>query len=328
MLSSKRQKRLKGQKGLLCLLSLLSFSSLLAIETRFDFESVQMATKFRISLHAENRETAEKVAEDAFEHVAALTAVFSDYEPYSELSRLNNTKPNEPFKASPELLDIVNRSLEISKLTDGAFDITCGNVTRLWRSMKNRKQLPPPDRLAAAKAAMDWRALKVDAQAGTITLTKPGMLLDLGGIAKGYAADSVLKRLRERHHITRALVIAGGDIAIGDPPPGKEGWEVKLRTYIEPIGGGSEKLDTVLLKNAAVSTSGDLYQVVVIEGKRYAHIISPKSGLGVTDTVSCSVIATDATASDALATAMVVLGKEKGEEIAKKIPGITLRWSE
>jgi thiamine biosynthesis lipoprotein len=157
---------------------------------------------------------------------------------------------------------------------------------------------------------------------------KPGMLLDLGGIAKGYAADSVLKRLRERHHITRALVIAGGDIAIGDPPPGKEGWEIKLRTYIEPIGGGVAKLDTVLLKNTAVSTSGDLYQSITIEGKRYAHIISPKSGLGVTETVSCSVIARDGTTSDALATAMVVLGKEKGSEIAKRIPGITLKWGD
>jgi thiamine biosynthesis lipoprotein len=287
-----------------------------------------MATKFRLSLHAENRETAEKAAEDAFAHVAALTAVFSDYEPYSELSRLNATKPNVPFQASPELVEIITRSLEISQLTDGAFDITCGHLTRLWRSMKNRKQLPPPERLAAAKAAMDWHAVKVDAQASTITLTKPGMLLDLGGIAKGYAADSVLKRLRERHHITRALVIAGGDIAIGDPPPGKEGWEIKLRTYIEPIGGGVAKLDTVLLKNTAVSTSGDLYQSITIEGKRYAHIISPKSGLGVTETVSCSVIARDGTTSDALATAMVVLGKEKGSEIAKRIPGITLKWGD
>jgi thiamine biosynthesis lipoprotein len=297
-------------------------------QQRFDFESVQMATKFRLSLHAENRETAEKAAEDAFAHVAALTAVFSDYEPYSELSRLNATKPNVPFQASPELVEIITRSLEISQLTDGAFDITCGHLTRLWRSMKNRKQLPPPERLAAAKAAMDWHAVKVDAQASTITLTKPGMLLDLGGIAKGYAADSVLKRLRERHHITRALVIAGGDIAIGDPPPGKEGWEIKLRTYIEPIGGGVAKLDTVLLKNTAVSTSGDLYQSITIEGKRYAHIISPKSGLGVTETVSCSVIARDGTTSDALATAMVVLGKEKGSEIAKRIPGITLKWGD
>ncbi|MFN7562404.1 MAG: FAD:protein FMN transferase [Prosthecobacter sp.] len=280
-----------------------------------------MATKFRLSLHAENRETAEKAAEDAFAHVAALTAVFSDYEPNSELNRLNASKPNEPFKASPELVEIIARSLEISKLTDGAFDITCGNVTRLWRSMKTRKQLPPPDRLAAAKAAMDWKAVKVDAQASTITLTKPGMLFDLGGIAKGYAADSVLKRLRERHHITRALVIAGGDIAIGDPPPGKEGWEIKLRA-------SANTETTVLLKNAAVSTSGDLYQAVTIDGKRYAHIISPKSGLGVTETVSCSVIAADATTSDALATAMVVLGKGKGSEIAKKSPGITLKWGD
>ena len=297
-------------------------------QQRFDFESVQMATKFRISLHAQNRETAEKAAEDAFEHVTALTAVFSDYEPYSELNRLNATKPNVPFKASPELLEIVTRSLEISKLTDGAFDITCGNVTRLWRSMKNRKQLPPPDRLATAKAAMDWKAVKVDTQASTITLTKPGMLLDLGGVAKGYAADSVLKLLRDKHHLTRAIVIAGGDIAIGDPPPGKQGWEVGLRTCIGPIGGGTKKLDSVLLKNAAVSTSGDLYQAVIIEGKRYAHIISPKSGLGVTESVSCSVVAPDGTTSDALATAMVVLGREKGEEIAKQIPSITLRWSE
>jgi thiamine biosynthesis lipoprotein len=305
----------------LCALGGFLFSLQSHAQQRFDFESVQMATKFRLSLHAENRETAEKAAEDAFEHVSRLTGLFSDYEPNSELNRLNAAKPDEPFKASPELVEIIHRSLEVSQLTEGAFDITCGHLSRLWRSMKNRKQLPPPDRLAAAKAAMDWHAVKVDAQAGTITLTKPGMLLDLGGIAKGYAADSVLKRLRERHHITRALVIAGGDIAIGDPPPGKEGWEVKLRT-------SAEAETTVTLKNAAVSTSGDLYQAVVIDGKRYAHIISPKSGLGVTETVSCSVIAPDAITTDALATAMVVLGKQKGEEMAKKLPGISLRWSE
>lgn len=318
---SKGQKGLKRHQGLLALLSLVSFSSLHAIETRFDFESVQMATKFRLSLHAENRETAEKAAEDAFEHVSKLTGLFSDYEPNSELNRLNAAKPNEPFQASHELVEIIARSLEISQLTDGAFDITCGHLSRLWRSMKTRKQLPPPERLAAAKAAMDWRAVKVDAQAGTITLMKPGMLLDLGGIAKGYAADAVLKRLRERHHIPRALVIAGGDIAIGDPPPGKEGWEIKMRS-------SAEAETTVILKNAAVSTSGDMYQAITLGDTRYAHIISPSTGLGLTQTVSCSVIAADATTSDALATAMVVLGKEKGSEIAKKIPGITLRWGD
>ncbi|MFM7605858.1 MAG: FAD:protein FMN transferase, partial [Prosthecobacter sp.] len=240
----------------------MCFSSLLAVETRFDFESVQMATKFHLSLHAENREKAEKAADDAFAYVSHLTSLFSDYEPNSELNRLNGSTVNKPFKASPELLEIVSRSLEISKLTEGAFDITCGQLTRLWRSMKNRRQLPPADRLAAAKASMDWRAVQVDAPAGIITLTKPGMLLDLGGIAKGYAADAVLKLLRERHHISRALVIAGGDIAIGDAPPNQEGWEIQLRS-------SADARKTAILKNAAVSTSGDLYQAVTIHGRRY-----------------------------------------------------------
>jgi len=321
MQRSEAEKGLTRQKAWLCVLFLLSFSSLHALEPRFDFESVQMATKFHLSLHAENRAKADQAASDAFEHVAKLTGLFSDYEPNSELNRLNNAKANEPFKASPELVEVVQRSLEISQLTDGAFDITCGHLTRMWRSMKNRRQLPPADRLAAAKAAMDWQAVKIDANAGTVTLTKPGMLLDLGGIAKGYAADAVLKLLRDQHHLPRALVIAGGDIAIGDPPPGKEGWEIKLRS-------SADSETTVILKNAAVSTSGDMYQAITISGIRYAHIISPSTGLGLTKTVSCSVIAPDCTTSDALATAMVVLGKQKGGEIAKKIPGITLRWAD
>ena len=154
-------------------------------QERFDFESIQMATKFRISMYAESREQAEKAADEAFSRVAALTAIFSDYEPNSELSKLNRSKPNVPFPASADLLKLVSRSLEISRLTDGAFDITCGHVTRLWRSMRTRKKLPPAERLAAARAAMDWKAVKVDTTAGTITLTKPGMLIDAGGIAKG-----------------------------------------------------------------------------------------------------------------------------------------------
>ena len=289
-------------------------------QERFDFESIQMATKFRISMYAESREQAEKAADEAFSRVAALTAIFSDYEPNSELSKLNRSKPNVPFPASADLLKLVSRSLEISRLTDGAFDITCGHVTRLWRSMRTRKKLPPAERLAAARAAMDWKAVKVDTTAGTITLTKPGMLIDAGGIAKGYAADTALRLLRERHHITRALVIAGGDIAVGEPPPGQEGWEIKLRI--------ADIAESIRLKNAAVSTSGDRYQSTVIDGQSYAHIISPQTGLGLTTAVTCSVVAPDGTTSDALATALCVLGRARGEVVAKGFPGVQVRWAE
>lgn len=292
---------------------------------RFDFSAPLMATTFRISLHAESKEKAENAADAAFKRIAALNAIFSDYEPNSELMQLCNYGPNKPFKASPVLFDLVSRSLDISRLTDDAFDITCGNLTQLWRRTKRVKKLPPADRLAKALAATDWRAVQLDSEAKTITLTKPGMLLDVGGIAKGYAADEGLRILRE-NGITRALVMAGGDIAIGEPPPGEDAWEIKLRTFTKPTPDTEEVMETVRLKQCGVSTSGDLYQFIEIDGVRYSHIVSPKTGLGLTERIACSVIAPNATTSDALATAMCVLGKERGAAVASQLPHITVRW--
>jgi thiamine biosynthesis lipoprotein len=306
--------------SLLCLLALPAQ----AVE-RFDFSAPLMATTFRISLHAETKEKAEGAADAAFKRIAALNAIFSDYEPNSELMQLCNAGPNKPFKASADLFDIVERSLQFAKLSDGAFDITCGNLTHLWRRTKRTHKLPPADRLQQALTATDWRAVKLEEQAHTITLLKPGMLLDLGGIAKGYAADAGLKVLRE-HGITSALVMAGGDIAIGDPPPGEDAWEIKLRQFTKP--SPEEDLVTVRLHNCAVSTSGDLYQFTEIEGTRYSHIVSPRTGLGLTQRIACSVIAPDCTTSDALATAMCVLGRESGEKAAANVKGVTTRFAE
>lgn len=292
---------------------------------RFDFTAPLMATTFRISLHAETKEQAETAADAAFKRIATLNAVCSDYEPNSELMQLCNTGPNKPFQASADLFDITTRALELSRLTDGAFDITCGNLSHLWRRTRRLKKLPPADRLRQALAATDWHAVQLDEKARTITLLKPGMLLDLGGIAKGYAADAALRVLRD-HGLTRALVIAGGDIAIGDPPPGADAWDIKLRQFTQPAA--EEDLVTVRLHNCAVSTSGDLYQFTEIEGTRYSHILSPKTGLGLTTRIACSVIAPDCTTSDALATAMCVLGRERGEKKAALMKGVTTRFAE
>jgi len=307
-------------------LAFLSLASALQAQElqRYDFSAPLMATTFRISLHAESKEKAETAADAAFKRIAALNAVFSDYEPNSELMKLVNTGPDKPFQASSELFDLISRSLELSRLTDGGFDISCGNLTQLWRRAKRMKRLPPADRLQKALAATDWRAVQLDPKAQTIMLTKPGMLLDLGGIAKGYAADEGLRILCE-HGLTRALVIAGGDIAIGDPPPGEDAWDIKLRQFAKPAP--EEDLVPVRLKNCGVSTSGDLYQFTEIDGIRYSHIVSPKTGLGLTDRVACSVIAPNATTSDALATAMCVLGKERGEKVAVQIAGVTVKFA-
>lgn len=284
-----------------------------------------MATTFRIAVHAETQAQASAAADAAFKRIADLNAVCSDYEPNSELMQLCNTGPNKPFKASEDLFSIVSRALELSRLTEGAFDITCGNLSHLWRRTKRTHKLPPADRLQQALTSTDWHAVQLDAKSHTITLLKPGMLLDLGGIAKGYAADAGLRLLRE-HAITRALVMAGGDIAIGDPPPGTDAWEIKLRQFAS--ANAEEDLTTVRLHNCAVSTSGDLYQYTEIDGTRYSHIVSPFTGLGLKERIACSVIAPDCTTSDALATAMCVLGRKRGEETAAKAKGVTTRFAQ
>lgn len=284
-----------------------------------------MATTFRISLHAETKAQAEAAADAAFKRIAALNAVFSDYEPNSELMQLCSTGPNKPFKASDDLFALISSSLEFARLTEGALDITCGNLTHLWRRTKRTHKLPPADRLQQALAATDWRAVRLDDKARTITLLKTGMLLDLGGIAKGYAADAGLRVLRE-HGLTRALVMAGGDIAIGDPPPGEDAWEIKLRQFAS--AAPEENLATVRLHNCGVSTSGDLYQFTEIDGVRYSHIVSPQTGLGLTERIACSVIAPNCMTSDALDTAICVMGKERGLKMAAQVKGVTVRFVE
>lgn len=309
---------------LLLLLLLVSALPLRALE-RFDFSAPLMFTTFRISVHAENRAQAEQAADSAFKRIAALNAVYSDYEPNSELILTCNAGPDKPVKVSADLYDLVQRSLELAQITEGAFDITCGNLSHLWRRTKRTHKLPPAERLQQALAATDWHAVRLDEKAHTLTLQKPGMLLDVGGIAKGYAADAGLKVLRE-HGLKQALVMAGGDIAIGDPPPGEDAWEIKLRQFASEKP--EEDMTTVRLHNCGVSTSGDLYQFTEIEGKRYSHIISPFTGMGLTQRVACSVIAPDCTTSDALATAMCVLGRERGEKAAAKVKGVTVKFAE
>ena len=146
-----------------------------------------------------------------------------------------------------------------------------------------------------------------------------GMAFDLGGIAKGFAADEMLRGLKKAG-FSRVAIIAGGDVRVGDAPRGKEGWEVGLRTIER------EKIDeTIVLSNAAVSTSGGLYQTVIIEGVSYSHIVDPATGLGLTNAIAASVVARDATHSDAIATAACVAGPERALENIGDWGGIAVR---
>jgi FAD:protein FMN transferase len=287
--------------------------------TRYDFSGSGMSTTFRIACYAESRETAAKAVDACLQRVSYLNAIFTDYDPASELMKLCSPEAVYPKKVSRELFDLLKRSCELAGLTNGAFDPTCGHATHLWRRAKRLKKLPPADRLAQAVAATNWRRITLHPETQSITLV-PGTLIDLGGIAKGYAADECLRILKQ-HGITRAVVLAGGDTSAGDPPPGEAGWEVTLHT-------GSTGDTTIRLANRCVSTSGDLYQFTEIDGVRYSHILSPKTGMGLTERIACSVIAPDGMTSDGLDTAFCVMGRQEGEKLAKSIPGIEVRFAE
>ncbi|MBN1420430.1 MAG: FAD:protein FMN transferase, partial [Planctomycetes bacterium] len=194
-------------------------------------------------------------------------------------------------------------------------DVTVGPVVRLWRYARRLHELPEPDLLREALSLVDYRLIRLDASRRTVRLAKPGMRIDLGGIAKGYAADEAVKVLRA-HGIAAALVDAGGDMALGDPPPDRSGW----RIGVAPHRDGAPRRFLVVAR-AGVATSGDAYQHVTIGGRRYSHIVDPRTGLGLTDRSAVTIVASDGMTADALASAVSVLGPERGLALIEATPG-------
>jgi thiamine biosynthesis lipoprotein len=201
---------------------------------------------------------------------------------------------------------------ELSRRSDGAFDMTVGALTRLWRRARREAELPAPAEIEAARAASGYGLVHLDPASQTLRIDREGVQLDTGGIAKGYAADRALDELHEAG-LPNAMVVAGGDIATGLAPPGTAGW----RVTIAPLGPGSTATTSVLLHHAGVSTSGDAEQWVEIGGTRYSHILDPRIGRPLTARMSVTVIAPDATTSDMLATTVAVLGEDAGLALAE-----------
>ena len=285
---------------------------------RFEFQQPHMGTLFTLTLYAPDESAARAASDAAFARIAALDQMLSDYNPESELMRLCRQPFGQPVRLSDELFAILQQSQRVAELSDGAFDVTIGPVVRLWRRSRRTETLPSPEALAHAREAVGWRKLKLDAPSQSVTLTAPNMQLDLGGIAKGWAADAALAVLKT-HGVTRALVAANGDIAAGDPPPGKRDWRVEIGAL---EGTESRLAKTILLQNQAVSTSGDAEQFVEIDGVRYSHIVDPRTGVGLTERLQVTVIAQRASDTDSLATAVSVLGVKRGLELVESQPGL------
>jgi thiamine biosynthesis lipoprotein len=284
---------------------------------RYHVTEPHMGVLFTLVLYAPDRDTANRGFEAAYARIRQLDGVLSDYESGSEAMRLCAGAPHsQGVSVSVDLWRNLVHAQQLSRRTHGAFDVTVGPLTKLWRRARRRREYPPADRLAEAREAVGYRYVELDDENRTARLARPGMRLDFGGLAKGYAADEVLKVLREQG-IERALVNASGDIAAGGPPPDKTGWKIGIAP-LEPEGPPSRFL---LLADAAVATSGDAFQFVEIDGKRYSHIVDPRSGEAIRLRSSVSVIAPDGIAADGLASAVSVLGPDEGMELIEETPG-------
>jgi FAD:protein FMN transferase len=287
---------------------------------RFEFAEPHMGTAFTIVLYTGDEATASRASKAAFERIKSLDKTLTDYDPESELMRLSDKAGGPPVAVSPDLFEVVARSKALYERSGGAFDISIAPVVRLWRRARREKTLPDPQLLARARALVGSDAIELDAEHRTIRLARPGMKLDVGGIAKGYASEEAIKVLK-REGISSALVAGSGDIVVSDPPPGRPGWRISVAPLKAESNGEASSGPMIWLKNAAVSTSGDAEQFVEIDGVRYSHVLDPKTGLGLTERRSVTVIAPEGITADGLDTAACVLGPEKGLALIESTPG-------
>ncbi len=297
------------------LFSLISLPSCARDEEPFVKQTFVMGTRGTITIYGLSTDDAEAAAGDAAREMHRIESVMSTWKEESEISRLNRGSQGKPFKVSSELFLLLNKASQFSKMTGGAFDVTAMPVVKLWGFQGGEPHLPSDKEISDAVRKVGWRKMILDAADTTVTLYG-GATIDLAGIGKGYAVDRCAGILRD-HGTESALVDLGGNMFAIGAPPGREAWSIGIRDP-EDSGGVIGKL---LISNEAVATSGNYENFVVIDGKRYGHIVDPRTGRTVDHVLGVTVIAPSATESDALSTGLFVMGPEKGQDIGEVFPG-------
>lgn len=283
---------------------------------RFEFAQPHMGTSARVVLYARDAAAARAAADRAFLRIGELDARLSDYREDTEVMRLCARAGGPAVEVSEDLARVLDEAQQVARQTRGAFDVTIGPVSRLWRRARAAGVMPEPGELAAAQRLVGYGGLQVSLERRTVRLKRPGMMLDLGGIGKGYAADEALAVLRAQGAPV-ALVALGGDVAAGDAPPGEIGWQIA----IAPLGPAAEAhLRSKRLQGGGISTSGDAEQFIEREGVRHSHVVDPSSGAARRGRAGVTVVAASATISDALSTALSVMGAERGLPVVEVTP--------
>lgn len=258
------------------------------------FTQVHMGVSVRLTLFSTNEDQARVAAEKAFGRFREIDSRMSDYQQASELSQINRSSGN-PTIVSDEMIRILAQARQISVETDGIFDVTVGPLIALWRKSRQSGKIHLPLEFETARLNTGMKYLRISPHRNEVSILKPGVRIDLGGIAKGFACHQTILE-SQRAGIRSAMIEAGGDLYCSDAPPGKTAWRIQIQ-------GTSQFLE---VKNAAVSTSGSTEQFVTIDGKRYSHLVDPRTGLGIQNLRQTTVIGKNGARVDALATALCI----------------------
>ncbi|HWR58898.1 MAG TPA: FAD:protein FMN transferase [Thermodesulfovibrionales bacterium] len=276
---------------------------------------IHMDTLVTINVVSDSAEKAEKAMDKAFVVIDKLEKLLTYFSDQSELAMINRKAGVSPVKVSPETLEVIEEALNTSEETEGSFDVTIGPEISLWDFHKQKK--PDYQTIKKKLELVNYKLAEIDKEETTVYLRRKGMIIDLGAIAKGYAADKAVEELM-RQRIRSGLVSVAGDIrAFGLRPDGKP-WRVGIRDP-RPKNKDNEIMAIVDLTDMAISTSGDYERYFFSDGKRYHHILNPKTGYPAMECQGVTVIAKTGVQADSFSTGVFVLGPEKGMAVLKQM---------
>ena len=274
-----------------------------------------MDTIVTVTVVSASRDGADKAIDGTFSEISKLEKLFNFFSPDSEISKINKNAGISEVKVSPDILDLLEKAMYVSKETGGAFDVTIGPVERLYDFHKKIK--PEEDEIRRNLPLVNYRDLIIHRNRLTVFLRKKGMLIDPGGIAKGYAADKAAEVLKEQGIRSGIVAVAGEIRTFGTKPDGKP-WRIGIKN---PRARDHEDdiMATIELSDMAISTSGDYERFFIADGKRYHHLLNPRTGHSARECKCVSVIANKGVFTDAFATGVFVLGPEKGMKVLEKL---------
>ncbi len=302
---------------ILILLTLVNIPALAQDLKTVKMDTVLMGSRFVFTAVSNNKEVAWEAIIAAKKEVIRIESLISSWDEDSETHRINVNGGIKPVKVSSELFQLISRCLKISKLSNGFFDISFASIDKVWDFDKDYKTLPSTERIAESVAKINFKNIILNKEESTVFLKEKGMKIGFGAIGKGYAANRA-KAIMFNYKIESGVVNAGGDLISWGNKENEEPWSVGI---LDPFKKDEIKL-WLNITNMAVVTSGDYEKFVMINGKRYGHIINPKTGWPTEGVRSVSIICPDAELADALATTVFCIGRKSGIALINELDGI------